>query len=392
MFWLIALAMSAVAVGFVLLPIRFGTTTRNKAEREQINLVLYEERIADIDSLSLDKDEKDRLVLEAKHDLLNDTPEQETRPADSRSTITLALAALSIPVVATLLYVSFGAIQDWRLAEEFKSLDANDRVAYRAFTNRLANRVRARPDNIDAQFVLARAYGNLKEYEMAAVIYSTLLEQFPNDANLASFLAEALFVADKREKTDRVSRAIDHALALNPTDLTTLEINAIAAINSGDKAAGLRWFQRALATGVTGQRAQLIRMAIARIDSPTGHVSTDQVSNQRVINVILRLADGIELAPTLPLFVYARAANGSPAPLAIQRMTVAELPLKIRLDESMSMIPGMSLANFDQVLVIARISSSGDVKLAPGDYEVRSAVIEMDAEVSIELVIESQIQ
>ena len=45
----------------------------------------------------------------------------------------------------------------------------------------------------------------------------------------------------------------------------------------------------------------------------------------------------------------------------------------------MAMIEGMGLANFDEVVVIARISQTGDVVPKPGDYEARSAVIDMNA-------------
>jgi cytochrome c-type biogenesis protein CcmH len=52
----------------------------------------------------------------------------------------------------------------------------------------------------------------------------------------------------------------------------------------------------------------------------------------------------------------------------------------IRLDESMAMMPGMGLANFDQVIVIARVSASGQVTPAAGDFEARSNVLDLNGE------------
>jgi len=43
----------------------------------------------------------------------------------------------------------------------------------------------------------------------------------------------------------------------------------------------------------------------------------------------------------------------------------------------MGMMEGMSLANFDNVEVIARISSSGIANASPDDYEARSAPIDL---------------
>jgi len=73
--------------------------------------------------------------------------------------------------------------------------------------------------------------------------------------------------------------------------------------------------------------------------------------------------------PDATVFVFARAAQGPRMPLAVLRAKVSELPLKYRLDESMAMQPGMSLAHFDQVVVVARISASGDALPQKGDLE-----------------------
>jgi cytochrome c-type biogenesis protein CcmH len=69
------------------------------------------------------------------------------------------------------------------------------------------------------------------------------------------------------------------------------------------------------------------------------------------------------------VFVYAKAAAGPPMPLAVQRITVADLPTSLRLDDSMAMMPAMKLSSFPQVIVGARISPSGQAMPQPGDLE-----------------------
>ncbi|MBT7370077.1 MAG: hypothetical protein HN816_05475 [Gammaproteobacteria bacterium] len=51
--------------------------------------------------------------------------------------------------------------------------------------------------------------------------------------------------------------------------------------------------------------------------------------------------------------------------------------MTISLDEGMAMLPGMGLADFDRVMVIARVSQSGDVIPKPGDMEARSVEVDM---------------
>jgi cytochrome c-type biogenesis protein CcmH len=80
-------------------------------------------------------------------------------------------------------------------------------------------------------------------------------------------------------------------------------------------------------------------------------------------------------APTDTVFIFARAAQGPKMPLAILRKQVKDLPVRFVLDESMAMAPGMSLANFADVIVGARISKSGQAIAQSGDLEGLSAPI-----------------
>ena len=62
-------------------------------------------------------------------------------------------------------------------------------------------------------------------------------------------------------------------------------------------------------------------------------------------------------------------------PLAVQRATVADLPLKFRLDDSMAMAPGMTLSSAPQVTISARVSKSGNAIPQPGDFAGQAAPV-----------------
>ncbi|MGY6552901.1 MAG: c-type cytochrome biogenesis protein CcmI/CycH [Wenzhouxiangella sp.] len=80
------------------------------------------------------------------------------------------------------------------------------------------------------------------------------------------------------------------------------------------------------------------------------------------------------------VFVVARAAGGPPTPLAVRRMTVADLPTRIGLSDSDAMVEGMNLSTFPEIVITARVSKNGGVDARPGDLQGQTepvSVLEM---------------
>jgi len=402
MFWLIAIVLGLIASAFILAPLLFERSRTYSDERADINLSLYRERINELAEAG-DPEEDAALELEAKKALLSDTAVAHepslSLVGDRRYSI---VAALLVPLLALIVYGDFGlgrgALPDVGLANAMQESDPSDPAGYRYFIQLVEQRVEQRPDDPDTLFLLARGYANLGDYGKAAPAYAKLLEHFPGDPNLLSQYAEMLYVLDDKKFTSRVSNAVNNALRVNPQDTTMLELRGIAAATEGNIPLALTWLNRALQTGVTGRRAELLRSAIAQLHSQAGltgagdvldaqangeePASKEEQAPGRVLNVKVSAATSVDLPPGSAVFIYARAVNGPPAPLAVQRVRLDQLPMAIRLDESMAMMPGMGLANFDQVVVIARASASGQVTPAAGDYEARSIALDLTGEIS----------
>jgi len=92
----------------------------------------------------------------------------------------------------------------------------------------------------------------------------------------------------------------------------------------------------------------------------------------------------VTLAPSLSgkgsaadtLFVFAREMNGPPMPVAIVRATKRDLPFTFQLDDSTSPMPSRKLSSTGPVVIVARLSKSGQAVPQSGDLEGTSQPVQ----------------
>ena len=184
---------------------------------------------------------------------------------------------------------------------------------------------------------------------------------------------------------------------MNPHDTSALEILAMDAYSKSDFAGSLKYFRKALVGKPEKERKQMIEQAIAGVEktmkakglaippapaaTPAAAPETAAATNSKVahrsIDVLVEVGDDVKAPADASVFVFARADKGPPMPLAVQRLARNALPKLVKLDDTMGMMKGMSLADFDKVEVVARISSSGIANASPDDYEAKSGVIDL---------------
>jgi cytochrome c-type biogenesis protein CcmH len=245
----------------------------------------------------------------------------------------------------------------------------------------LAERLKSQPDNDEGWFLLARSYMNLERYEQAVAAFRHLLDRYPRDSDLAAYHAQAMFLADNRVVTPRVDTAITQTLALDPENITMLEIRGIDAMAKRDLAAALDYFRRARRQ-TEGDRADVIGQAIETVETMirSKGEAVPGIEPGRAIEVELSVAAGVDVPPDASVFIFARAVNGPPMPLAVLRLARSDLPRRVKLTQDMGMTAGMSLADFDLVEVIARISLSGVATNTSDGLEAVSKPVDLTAE------------
>ncbi len=106
--------------------------------------------------------------------------------------------------------------------------------------------------------------------------------------------------------------------------------------------------------------------AYAEPAAPAGHAGQSLAISGKVIMGPSLAGKG---SATDTLFVFAREMNGPPMPVSIVRATKQDLPFTFRLDDSTSPMPSRKLSDAGTVVIVARLSKSGQAMPQSGDLE-----------------------
>jgi cytochrome c-type biogenesis protein CcmH len=178
-------------------------------------------------------------------------------------------------------------------------------------------------------------------------------------------------------------RAIIQQQPSNPKPYMTL---GMVAFQNGDFAGAIAVWEQYLQREDADERAaDLLQrsVAVARKqmeESQTTAVAQNEAATDKpVVQVTVSVADDVraQLAASDVLFIYAKAVNGPPMPLAVVRQPVGQWPVQAQLSDANAMTPMATLSKFAEVIVQARISPTGNAVPQSGDWVGPTQVIKL---------------
>lgn len=382
LFWFCALALIALALAFLLPPLLGAPRNLASAQTDSHDMTLYRSRLAALEEEcrvgALTESDLAQAKIELARELLADTGAQPAAPnpgSAPRRVLARPWLAIAVGVGVPLLSIAVyqrlgepGALNPMRApATPGGGAAVEDMVA------RLAERMGSEPGNSQGWLLLGRSYMALKRYAEAAEAFAAAQRLLGDSPELLSDLAEAQALLGGQSFLGTPSENLEGALALDPAYPKALWLGAFAAMQRGDTPLAVsRWQSLLDRQPDDSEAAQILRGLIADTGvaaAPPAAAGGAPASEGLTVNVILadHLVAGLDGSETL--FVFARAVEGPPMPLAVSRRRVADLPLTVVLDDSMAMAPGMKLSDFERVVVGARISVSGTATASSGDLQ-----------------------
>lgn len=247
--------------------------------------------------------------------------------------------------------------------------------------------------------MLAKTSQAIGRHDESVRAFREIVKRSPPDAQLLADFADTLAIANGRSLDGEPQQLIEQALAVDPKNVKALALGGTVAFQKKDYAkAALLWRRILESVPAESEFAQRIQSSIAEAESLAGVKSAPIPVASRApsasVGPGLALTGRVELDSAVAksvsagdtVFIFARAASGPKMPLAIQRITVKELPFRFELTEAMAMAPGMSIAKFPDLVVGARVSKSGNATPQTGDWESELVPVKAGA-TGIKLVI-----
>lgn len=392
-FWIAAAGLLLVALAFLLLPILRGRRAQAEEDRTALNVALYEERMAELtaqhEAGTLSAEQLEAGRADAARELLEDT-EESGAPRTARLGRSVPLvAALLVPLMGYGLYLHWGASDKVQLARQFSEQPRT----VEEMTARLEQAVKTQPDSVEAWYFLGRTYMNQERPADAAKAFAQVVELAGRQPELLGQWAQALYFARDRQWTPDLQALTDEALRGDPQEVTSLGLLGIAAFEEARYADAVRfWEQLVAALPENDPSREAIRGGINRAREQLGEPA-ETASQPEVQGITLQVEVQLDpevakaVSPQDSVFVFARAVAGPPAPLAAKRLTVADLPASISLSDADAMIPSLKISSVDQVVLMARISSTGDA--TKGEWMGRSEALDTKGdERNVRLVID----
>ena len=417
LFWILAsLIMLAALVLVVPALMRVGASGRDVPG--DANVALYRERLAELDR-ERDRGEVDAqryaaLREDLERGLLADIGRQESpRAAAHRPPYWMAVTiAVAVPVCGLTIYLWLGSPHalDSRSPPPATVADTEPTPSVEAMIASLAARLADNPADGDGWLLLGRSQVVLERFDAAIRAFERAHALLGDEPTLLVDWAEAeAGMAGSRFPANALRR-LDRALELDPDHEKALWLGGFAAAQNGRTDIAIARWERLLALQAAGSREEsIVTELLAQLrgtgdttpaassdatestqsTEAVGSTSGDASANGARIVVEVSIAPdlAVELGASEPVFVFARAPASTGPPVAVARTVVGALPTTIVLDESNAMVPSMSLASVERVLVTARVARSGTANRTSGDVEGVSGPVAVADPAPVEIVL-----
>ncbi len=395
-----------VAVIFVILPVLRQPSSVDSLARDQQNIVIARDKkellLKQLEDGQMSQQEFDAAMVDLEVSLAIDLERQQSLQSNQNAgKWAIWVFVAFIPVVSVMMYWKLGeyrVIENPQLAQKRQEAGTphaqgqnNAKAPSMAeLVQKVKDHLRENPDDARGWFMLGRTYLALQQYSEAVTALERSYDLKPDEPTVLLALADALAMTQNGSMEGEAEHLVNLALKLVPEDPTALWLAGLAAEQGGRHREAFDYWMKLLPlleqdpqstsevkillTQLKQQNPDLPELNFAEVATAPVQTAPAAAGSAAIsVNVSLDAKFASQVNAGDLVFVYAKAASGPPMPLAAKRLKVSDLPVKLSLSDADAMMPQMRLSNFDEVVVGARVSRSGNPVAQPGDLYFESA-------------------
>ena len=405
LFWTIAVIMLLLALA-VLLPSLLRKPERAQSDTKSQNVIIARERLGELEAElaagTISREIFNQTKEELEQGLLDDVAvEESTAPATTVlfDRLGLLVILLLVPAITIGTYFAIGAPEYLEVkgpGEQSPHAGSGQPASMEELVARLEQKVAANPQDAEGQFMLGRVYKSLGRYAEAAEVLERMRPLVDDHPAVLVALADALSMQNQGRVSGKPYDLVRQALDKDPEDVTALWIAGKGAMEQDDyQNAIYYWRQAEAGLGTEPDMLAELQGLIARLLQSAKAAGVDLDDPGSVVAAAPGVQLKVSLSPELRgkltgdelLFVFVKAVNGPPMPLAAVRRSAAELPLTLVLDDS-AMLQGGKLTDHEQLKIAARITRGGQPGAKSGDLQSAETTFRPAIDVSVELLID----
>lgn len=432
-FLLSAGAMIIVLLLIICIPLlTFRKKDTGAEELPQANIAIYRDQFKELeDELArgaISQNEYDESRLELERRVIEESvPEKQVEPTSQKAGVyTVFVLVLVVPFFAVAMWAATQHLGDFRLDGGANEgvVDYNTGTVVRqagemhdmdSALKKLREHLRETPGDIQGWMMLGRTMLTMKNYKEAEAAFTKADQLAPGNPAIMVDLADAIAMVQGQDLSGKPWELVQKALKIDPTNWKALMMGGTDYFNRGDYRHAVMYWERLLGTlsanddmraAVIGsiQEARKLGNIVGPVQDTLDFGKPADNKDERAVPMMSQMMKNgsapmgqtpvpaqamkathfisgvVELDPKLEeqaakfdtLYVTARPASGSRAPIAQLKIKVLSFPVHFKLDNTM--LPPMdmgggTLDEHENVMITARLGNSQQMMPANGDLE-----------------------
>ena len=407
LFWSIASSFLLISIIVIIRTLFRNNDAKysNKATHDQKLREIY----IDIENKLISESEAKDAIIELKKLIQKDSENIDFTNSKLRNLkirskkIISILIFILVPVFVLTIYSYIGSSNSIELLATNTSsqeLSNDNLVSVEEMLKGVERRLIDDPDNANDWLMLANSYVVLKRYTDAIRAYENLYRLNGDDPSLLFRYADVLAMANSGIFKGKPTELVKKGLQLDPENTMGLWLAGLAEYEEGRINKAIDYWQRVLPKLEKGSDEEKNIKKYIEFAAKENNISLDNSAVEKTNLSEYSIKLNIELSSDFSavdinntVFIYAKPVNSNiKMPIVVLRKKVSDLPLELSLDDSMSMLPNNKLSGYESVIVLARISKTGNAKSEKGDLIGVSNPISTRSKETIKIIINSIVE